>query len=463
MWVAPSQRCQLEPVAVDVGDHDVAGTDVAHDRGRHRTDRPGAGDQHVLTDHVEPQCRVGGVTERIEHGGDVVVDVIGYDEHVLSRDHDELGECPRPGDTDTDVVVAELASAALAVAAVTTRDVALTRHPLPDLEPGHVAAELGDLAHELVSDHHRHRDRRLRPGVPAMDVQIGAADRCLVDLDQDLVGGGGRLGDVVQPEPGCRLCLHQCLHHTTPICSPIRVKASIASVMSSSEWAADIWVRIRACTGRHHGEREGGDVDPFGQQQLGHLTGDPGVTQHDRDDRVPGARQRETGGLHAGTEALRVAFELPLEIVGRLQQFEHPQGGGGDHRCQRVAEQVGPRPLPQPLDDLTAPAGVAARSAAHRLAERAGDDVDPIDHSAVLGCASPTRPDKTDGVRVVDHHQCVVAVGEVADRRPGRRSRRPSRTRRRWRSGGSERQRPPAIAAPARPCRCCRIAAGAPC
>ena len=49
-------------------------------------DRSGAGDQHVLADDVEPQRGVRGVAERIEHGGDVVVDVRRHDEHVLGRD-----------------------------------------------------------------------------------------------------------------------------------------------------------------------------------------------------------------------------------------------------------------------------------------------------------------------------------------------------------------------------------------
>ena len=128
--------------------------------------------------------------KRIEHGGDVVVDVGGHREDVLSREHDVLGERPWPGDADADVVVAELAPPALAVAAVTARDVALPRHPLADLEADDVGADLGDLAHELVTDHHRHGDGRLRPRIPAVDVEVGAADRGLAHPDQHLVVAG---------------------------------------------------------------------------------------------------------------------------------------------------------------------------------------------------------------------------------------------------------------------------------
>ncbi len=75
-------------------------------------------------------------------------------------DHDVLGERSGPRDAHARVVVAELASAALAVAAVPTGDVALARDPLPDLHSLHTSAERCDLAHELVAHHHRHRNRR---------------------------------------------------------------------------------------------------------------------------------------------------------------------------------------------------------------------------------------------------------------------------------------------------------------
>ena len=56
--------------------------------------------------------------------------------------HDVLGERAGPGDADAGVVVAELASSALAVAAMAARDVAFAGDPLADLEPDDVGAEL---------------------------------------------------------------------------------------------------------------------------------------------------------------------------------------------------------------------------------------------------------------------------------------------------------------------------------
>ena len=60
-----------------------------------------------------------------------------------------------------------------------------------------------------------------------------------------------------------------------------------------------------------------------------------------------------------------------------LEQIQHPQAHAGDDRRNAVREQVGARALAQPLDDFLARGDVAAAGAAQRLAERAGQDVDP--------------------------------------------------------------------------------------
>ena len=67
------------------------------------------------------------------------------------------------------------------------------------------------------------------------------------------------------------------------------------------------------------------------------------------------------------------------------------------------------------VDDLAARGDVAAARAAERLAERAGDDVDAAHHAGMLVRAAAARADEADRVRVVDHHERVVLLGEVAD------------------------------------------------
>ena len=103
------------------------------------------------------------------------------------------------------------------------------------------------------------------------------------------------------------------------------------------------------------------------------------------------------------------------QLVVGFEQVEHAQARRGDERRNAVGEQVRPRALPQPGDDFLAARRVAAARAAERLAERAGEDVDAIHDAAQLVRAAAARADEAGRVRVVDHHQRVVAVGEVAD------------------------------------------------
>ena len=136
--------------------------------------------------------------------------------------------------------MAELAPAALAVSAVPTGDVTLAGDSLADLEPDHVATELFDLAHELVADDHRHGDGRLRPRIPVVDVQIGAADRGLANADQNVAIAWRGLGYIFEPQAGFAARLDKCFHDTKPIAWPTRTNASIAVSMSVSVCAADI-------------------------------------------------------------------------------------------------------------------------------------------------------------------------------------------------------------------------------
>src|SRR6516165_6477128 len=78
-------------------------------------------------------------------------------------------------------------------------------------------------------------------------------------------------------------------------------------------------------------------------------------------------------------------------------------------------KRVWSRALPQPLDHL-APGGHESTTATTQgLAEGAGDDVDALRDAALLGSAAARRTHEAGGVRVIDHHQRVVAFGEVTD------------------------------------------------
>jgi hypothetical protein len=117
---------------------------------------------------------------------------------------------------------------------------------LADLQALHAAAERGDLAHELVADHHRHRDGGLRPRVPVMDVQVGAADAVLRTRISTSPSPGSGSGTSCIQSPGSACAFTNAFMTMTPISVPTFVNAATAVSMSASVWAADIWVRMRA-------------------------------------------------------------------------------------------------------------------------------------------------------------------------------------------------------------------------
>ena len=88
-----------------------------------------------------------------------------------------------------------------------------------------------------------------------------------------------------------------------------------------------------------------------------------------------------------------------------------------NRRSDGIGEQVGTASLSQQLDDFPSTAGVAAAGPAEGLAERAGDDIDAVHDIVVLVRAAPALAHEADGVRIVDHHQRVVLVRQIADSR----------------------------------------------
>src|SRR5690606_8395876 len=203
---------ELEPVVVDVGHHHVARADVLADARGHHPDRAGAGDQHVLANHVEFQRAVRGVAVGVEEGREFGRDLVGNRPQVGGRHDDVFGERAVAVDADADGVGAQVLLAGAAVAAVAADDVALGRHPLADGVTGDARPESGHAAHELVADDQALADGPLGPFVPEVDVQVGAADGGLLDPDQDLVRPWLRHRHLLHPDAPGGFALDQRLH-----------------------------------------------------------------------------------------------------------------------------------------------------------------------------------------------------------------------------------------------------------
>ena len=203
---------ELEAEIVDVGDHHVARADVLADARGDDADRAGAGDQHVLAHHVEFQRAVRGVAVGIEERGQFAGDLVRDRPQVAGRHDDVLGERAVAVDADADRVRAQVLAAAAAVAAMAADDVAFGRDALTRTVADHAGADLGDPADELVADHQAGLDRALAPLVPQVDVQVGAADGGLLQLDQDLVRARHRHRHFFQPDALAGFALDQGFH-----------------------------------------------------------------------------------------------------------------------------------------------------------------------------------------------------------------------------------------------------------
>ncbi len=125
---------------------------------------------------------------------------------------DVFGEGSGAVDADSAGEGAEMAAAGEAVAAASADDVAFAGDEVSGLEVVDVGADLGDLADEFVTDDEGDGDGFLRPGVPVVDVEVGAADAGLEDANLDVVDAGFRFGDVREPETFFGVRLDQGFH-----------------------------------------------------------------------------------------------------------------------------------------------------------------------------------------------------------------------------------------------------------
>ena len=94
----------------------------------------------------------------------------------------------------------QMPSSGHAVATAPTDDVSLAADDVARMEVAHVRPDVDDLADELVPDHERHGNRLLRPGVPRVDVEVGAADAGLPHPDQHVVDPDLGLRHILEPQ-----------------------------------------------------------------------------------------------------------------------------------------------------------------------------------------------------------------------------------------------------------------------
>ena len=171
------------------------------DGGRHEADRPGAGDQHVLAQHRERERRVDRVAERVEDRGDVLVDARPVAARRWSSAGPRTRRTRRRGRRRGRRVGAQVAAAGQAVAAQPAGDVALAADDVAGRE---VVRRSSPTSTTSPTNSWPTTSGGLivlrRPGVPRLDVEVGAADPGLADPDQHVVDADLRVGDGLERE-----------------------------------------------------------------------------------------------------------------------------------------------------------------------------------------------------------------------------------------------------------------------
>src|SRR5262245_53148636 len=95
---------------------------------------------------------------------------------VRHRDGKKFREGALAIHSDALGIRAKMPATSETIATMTTHDVAFAGDQVPWSEPFYSLADTFDHANVLMADDHRDRDRLLRPGIPVIDVNIGAAD-----------------------------------------------------------------------------------------------------------------------------------------------------------------------------------------------------------------------------------------------------------------------------------------------
>lgn len=81
-------------------------------------------------------------------------------------------------------------------------DVPFAANDLAGMKIIYVGADSDDFSDKLVSNRHRNRDSGARPIVPVIDMDVGAADSCVSDADQNVVDADYGLRNIFKPQSG---------------------------------------------------------------------------------------------------------------------------------------------------------------------------------------------------------------------------------------------------------------------
>src|SRR5580700_5116797 len=156
-----------------------------------KADGPASRDGDGFRGDLSGEHGVNRIAQRIENRG-----VVNWDggielPDIRFRDDDVFGEGAICIDADDLHVLANVGFAGAALQAFAASHVHFGGNEIAFLNTGHFIAESGHLAAEFVAGNQRRMDALLRPAVPVVDVQVGAADGRNLHLDQHIARAEG--------------------------------------------------------------------------------------------------------------------------------------------------------------------------------------------------------------------------------------------------------------------------------
>ncbi|MDI2023874.1 hypothetical protein PJL18_04423 [Paenarthrobacter nicotinovorans] len=154
-----------------------------------------------------------GIAEGVEDGAELRGNgFVMVDPDVRLRDHDIFGERAIALDAHGDRVDAHLAASGAAVAADSADYVPFAGDAVADLDVADVLADFNYFTVELVACDQGGFDDALRPGVPALDVEVRAADSGGHHADLDVACARFRFRTVDEFETGVGSGFVESLH-----------------------------------------------------------------------------------------------------------------------------------------------------------------------------------------------------------------------------------------------------------
>src|ERR1700691_4086865 len=204
---------QIQPEGIHIGHNNMPCPRMTYHRNRHHADRTRARNEDILAEHGEREGSMHRVPERIEDGGDLLIDIVSMSPDIGHGQRNKFREGARSIHAHTKRVRAEMPSPGQAVAAPSTNDMAFAADNVAGIEVINIRSDFDNFPDKFVPNRHGDWNRLLRPIVPLINMDVRSADAGVSDTDQDIIDTDVGFRYLFKPEPRLRLTFHKCLQY----------------------------------------------------------------------------------------------------------------------------------------------------------------------------------------------------------------------------------------------------------